>query len=158
MARGGALVCLRGVFSAPLDHQRLKITARPCDRAVRDWTVGNPIDSGPDGWRAPSNHASILLDGRWLLSCSSGRMDHSELRARIRQLMASGDLPAPLGDKLHPGQAVRVTRTVFGRSTSEPCLICGEADPMIFYTYASRKVVRLHTACDALWHLERDGR
>ena len=84
-------------------------------------------------------------------------MDHSELRARIRQLMASGDLPAPLGDKRHPGQAVRVTRTVIGRSTLEPCLICGEAAPMIFYTYANRKIVRLHAACDALWHLERDG-
>jgi hypothetical protein len=85
-------------------------------------------------------------------------MDHTELRARIRQLMASGDLPAPLGDKLHPGQVVRVTRTVIGRSTLEPCLICGEADPMIFYTYANRKVVRLHVACDALWHLERAAR
>ena len=85
-------------------------------------------------------------------------MDQSELRARIRQLMASGDLPAPLGDKLHPGQAVRVTRTVFGRSTLEPCLICGEADPLIFYTYANRKVVHLHAACDAFWQLEREAR
>ena len=151
------LVCLRGVFSAPLDHKRLKITARPCDGAYG--TVGNLVDSRPDGWRARSNHASILLGGRWLLSCSSGRMDHTELRARIRQLMASGDLPAPLGDKLHPGQAVRVTRTVlFGRSKLEPCLICCEADPMIFYTYANRRVVRLHAACDALWHQEREAR
>jgi hypothetical protein len=71
--------------------------------------------------------------------------------------MASGDLPAPLGDKLHPGQAVRVTRTVIGRLTLERCLICGEADAMIFYTYANRKVVRLHAACDALWHPERAG-
>ena len=71
--------------------------------------------------------------------------------------MASGDLPAPLGDKLHLGQAVRVIRTVIGRSTLESCLICGEAEPMIFYTYANRRVVRLHAACDALWHQERDG-
>ena len=85
-------------------------------------------------------------------------MDHSELRARIRQLMTSGDLPAPLGDKRHPGQAVRVARAVIGRSTLEPCLICGEADPMIFYTYANRKVVCLHAACDALWQLERAAR
>src|SRR5258705_8533001 len=104
----------------------------------------------------PANHSSILLAGRWPLSCSSARMDHSELRARIRQLVASGDLPAPLGDKLHPGQAVRVSRTVIGRSTLEPCLICGEDAPMIFYTYADRKVVRLHAACDALWRLERE--
>src|SRR5258705_1850172 len=35
---------------------------------------------------------------RWLLSCSSARMDHRELRTRIRLLMASGELPpdAPL--------------------------------------------------------------
>ena len=84
-------------------------------------------------------------------------MDHTELRTRIRLLMASGELP-PGGspaDKILPAQAVRVTRTAIGRSTLEPCLICGEADPMIFYTYANRKVVRLHAACDALWRQER---
>jgi hypothetical protein len=86
-------------------------------------------------------------------------MDNNELRARIRQLMASGDLPPvpPLADKNLPGHAVRVTRTVVGRSTLEPCLICGEADPMIAYTYADGKVIRLHAACDALWRQEREA-
>ena len=86
-------------------------------------------------------------------------MDHRELRARIRLLMAPSELlrggsPA---DKILPGQAVRVTRVIIGRSMWGPCLICGEADPMVSYTYADRKVVRLHAACDAFWRLERDG-
>ena len=84
-------------------------------------------------------------------------MDHSELRTRIRLLMASGELPpgGSLADKILPGQVVRVTRVVIGRSMWEPCLICGEADPVVSYTYAGRKVVRLHAACDALWSQER---
>jgi hypothetical protein len=77
---------------------------------------------------------------------------------RIRLLMASGELPpgGSLADKILPGQAVRVTRVIIGRSMWGPCLICGEADPTVSYTYADRKVVRLHAACDALWRLERD--
>ena len=84
-------------------------------------------------------------------------MDHRELRARIRLLMASGELPpgGSLADKILPAQAVRVTRVVIGRSTWRPCLICGDADPTVSYTYADRKVVRLHAACDAFWRLER---
>jgi hypothetical protein len=86
-------------------------------------------------------------------------MDEGELRARIRQLMASGDLPPvyPLTDKTSPNQAVRITRMVVGRSMLEPCLICGEADPTFSYTYANRQVIRLHAACDALWHQEREA-
>ncbi len=86
-------------------------------------------------------------------------MDKRELRTRIRLLMASGELPpgGSLAAKILPGQVVRVTRVVIGRSMWGPCLICGEADPLVSYTYANRKVVRLHAACDALWRLERDG-
>jgi hypothetical protein len=84
-------------------------------------------------------------------------MDHNELRARIRQLIASGDLPPvhPLTDKTPPGQSVRVTRIVIGPSAREPCLICGEPDPLVSYTYADQRVIRLHADCDALWRQER---
>jgi hypothetical protein len=87
-------------------------------------------------------------------------MDHDELRARIRQLMASGHLPPvlTLPDVILPGRAVRVRRVVIGRSTLDPCRICGEPDPMVSDIYTDRRVVRLHAACDALWRLERDGR
>ena len=87
-------------------------------------------------------------------------MDHDELRARIRQLMTSGHLPpvSTLPDVILPGRAVRVRRVVIGRSTLDPCLICGEPDPMVAYIYTNRRVVRLHAACDALWHQEREAR
>jgi len=105
---------------------------------------------------ARPNHALLLPSGLWSLSCCSGRMDNNELRARIRQLMASGDLPPvhPLIDKTPPGQSVRVTRIVIGPSAREPCLICGEPDPLVSYTYADQRVIRLHADCDALWRLE----
>jgi hypothetical protein len=80
-------------------------------------------------------------------------MDRVELLVRIRLLMASGELPPgpPLADKILPGQLARLTRTVIGRATRGPCLICDEPNPSVSYTYAGRKVIRLHTACDALW-------
>jgi hypothetical protein len=80
-------------------------------------------------------------------------MDHSELRVWIRLLMASGELPPgpPLIDEILPSRAVRVTRIVIGRVRRSPCLIGGEPGPNFSYTYADRKVIRLHAACDALW-------
>jgi hypothetical protein len=133
--------------------------ARALAREVA-WTVGNPVDSRPDRPVSTANHSTVLPGGLWLPSCSSARMDHRELRARIRLLMASGELPpgGSLADKILPAQAVRVTRVVIGRSTGGPCFMCGDADPTVSYTYADRKVVRLHTACDALWRLEREAR
>ena len=88
-------------------------------------------------------------------------MDNNELRARIRQLMASGDLPPlpPLANGTLSGPAAaRVTRVVIGRPMPDPCLICGKADPTIAYRYADGKVIRLHAACDALWRQEREAR
>jgi hypothetical protein len=84
-------------------------------------------------------------------------MDHTELRTRIRLLMASGELPPGprLADKILPAQAVRVTRVVIGPVARGPCLICGEPDPMVSYTYTDQKVVRVHAACSALWEQER---
>jgi hypothetical protein len=97
----------------------------------------------------PPNHASILLGGRWLLSSSSGRMDHSELHVRIRLLMASGELPPgpPQSGKI----IGRLTRIIIGRGTRGRCLICDKPDANVFYKYADQKVIRLHSACDALW-------
>jgi hypothetical protein len=73
--------------------------------------------------------------------------------------MASGNLPPvpPLADKAPLGNAVRVTRVVVGRPMPEPCLICGEANPTVSYTYANGKLVRIHAACDALCHQEREA-
>jgi hypothetical protein len=81
-------------------------------------------------------------------------MDHTELRVRIRLLMASGELPPgpPLADKILPGQVARLTRMVIGPpATHGLCLICDEPKPNVSYTYADGKVVRLHVTCDAFW-------
>jgi len=84
-------------------------------------------------------------------------MDHNELRVRIRLLMASGELPPgpPLTDKVLPGQLARLTRIVFRRATRGPCLICDGPNPDVSYTYADRKVIRLHSVRDALWQGRR---
>jgi hypothetical protein len=134
--------------------QQTEQAARALAREVA-WTVGNPVDSRPDRPVSTANHSTVLPVGLWLPSCSY----HRELRTRIRLLMASGELPpgGSQADKILPGQAVRVTRVIIGRSMWGPCLICGGGDPTVSYTYADRKVVRLHAACDALWRLERDG-
>src|SRR5262249_23917225 len=95
---------------------------------------------------------------RGLLLAVRRNVDHPELRARIRHLIASGDLPtiSPLASgtlSAPPG----IRRISIERSLPEPCLICGDANPTVDYTYAKGRVVFLHAACDALWRQEREA-
>jgi hypothetical protein len=71
--------------------------------------------------------------------------------------MASGGLPPqpPQTEKVIRGRSLRLTRTIVGRATPEPCLICGEPDPMLSYMFSDRRIIHLHGACDALWQQER---
>jgi hypothetical protein len=104
------------------------------------------------------NHASILQCGAWPLSCRSPLfMLHAALRAKIRELMASGTLPPESSETLtaFSRQPIRVKRIIIGRATLEPCLICGEPDPVVSYVYSDWRVVRLHATCDELWRQER---
>ena len=80
-------------------------------------------------------------------------MSEAALRAKIRELMASGELPVgpPPAETVIRGRSLRVTRTIVGRVTREPCLICGKPDPMLSYTFSDGRVIHLHGACDALW-------
>ena len=103
---------------------------------------------------------SVRIERRlWPHSCRSWVMSEAARRARIRELMASGALPPqpPQAEKVIRGQGLRLTRTIVGRPTREPCLICGEPDPMLAYTFSDGRVVHLHGACDKLWRLERAG-
>lgn len=86
-------------------------------------------------------------------------MSEDVLRARIRELMASGRLPPspPQAETVIRGRSLRVTRTIIGRATLEPCLICGEPDPMLSYRFTDGRVIHLHGACDVLWQQERAG-
>ena len=85
-------------------------------------------------------------------------MDHHELRARIRRLIASGDLPtiSPLASGTLSTPA-GIRRISIDRSLPDPCVICGEANPTVAYTYAKGGLVFLHAACDALWRQEREA-
>ena len=84
-------------------------------------------------------------------------VDHHELRARIRHLLASGDLPtiSPLASGTLSAPA-GIRRISIERPLPDLCLICGEANPTVAYTYAKGRVLFLHAACDALWRQERE--
>jgi hypothetical protein len=84
-------------------------------------------------------------------------MTQAILRARIRELIASGVLPRvlPAAEKIEPGQASRVTEIAVGTYPHERCLVCEELGPQVSYTYSGGKLVRLHVACDTLWKQER---
>ena len=81
----------------------------------------------------------------------------AELRAKIRELMASGALPsAPhvierVGAAALDGKA----RVVLHNPQLEPCSICDEPGPQIAYFWPGGVVVRVHATCRALWHQER---
>ena len=74
----------------------------------------------------------------------------AQLRARVRDLMALGNLPDErprlheVGDrpsKLAPH--------------SDICLICGDPGPNVTYVWSGGRAANLHAACDALWKQER---
>lgn len=77
-------------------------------------------------------------------------MNQSELRAKIRALMVSGALPSepPVVSGTGDVGAVKNPLPAF-------CSACGERHPQITLFYAAGMMVRLHTACEALWQQER---
>jgi hypothetical protein len=78
-------------------------------------------------------------------------MTDAQLRARVRKLMALGNLPNER-PQFHQAGA--------GPSRLAPpsdvCLICGEPGPNVTYVWSGGRVANLHAACDALWKLERE--
>jgi hypothetical protein len=77
-------------------------------------------------------------------------MTQAELRAKIRELMASGDLPSdpPSIERRggRGGDPVRLSGAVFGLP---------RAGPQVALFYTDDLAVRLHAACEALWQQER---
>jgi hypothetical protein len=86
-------------------------------------------------------------------------MSAADLRAKIRELIASGVLPEdpPPTERPAPTSTPGDTwpRIVVGAPIHAPCTICGEPGPQIQYLYIAGQVVSVHAACDALWQLER---
>jgi hypothetical protein len=84
-------------------------------------------------------------------------MQEAELRSRIRELLSSGRLPRqlPAAALIGPQGVVVAPAMRVGLQAGEHCVVCGAAQPMVTYTYPDGRVIRMHTACDNLWHEER---
>jgi len=86
-------------------------------------------------------------------------MTDTQLRARIRDLMAAGVLPsepAPIQRPVPPAPTGPKPHMFVADSLlDQPCTICGELAPQAQLFYAGGIVVRVHAACEALWQQER---
>ena len=80
-----------------------------------------------------------------------------DLRAKIRELIASGVLPGdpPLIERPANDLPNGRTRSLIGDPLREPCTICGDEGPQVSYFYVAGQVIRVHAACDAVWKQEQ---
>jgi hypothetical protein len=81
-------------------------------------------------------------------------MTRGELRAKIRALMASGDLPSEAPSIERRG-ADESARFALQDPALEPCAICSKPRTQVALFFTGGLMVRLHTACEALWKQER---
>ncbi len=84
-------------------------------------------------------------------------MNDDELRARIRELLQAGTLPhyLPTAAPLEAGMGITSPRISVGTQPAEHCVLCGEAGPVVSYTYPDGRVIRFHARCNILSHEER---
>ena len=80
----------------------------------------------------------------------------AELRAKIRELMASGALPSEAPSIERRG-ADESARFALQDPDREPCEICGEPRTQVALFFTGGLMVRLHAACNALWQQERQA-
>ena len=81
-------------------------------------------------------------------------MHEASVRERIRQMMASGELPRRSANQIAAGYG-----------SGDPCGICGETMRQSTVTYELRfsgagepsQSIVMHFACYQLWENERDG-
>ena len=85
-------------------------------------------------------------------------MSEAELRSRIRDLLSSGRLPRqlPAAAQMDPKPIVASPSIRVGVQATEHCAVWGEVQPMVSYTYPDGRVIRMHSACDNVWHEERE--
>ena len=94
---------------------------------------------------------------RDLIAMQSDRM----LRAKVRDLMASGLLPRVQSDGSlvdHTGRSVPGLRQVGSPYFSAACIVCEEHGPQVTYQVPHGLVVHLHSRCDTLWQEEQRQR
>jgi ribosomal protein S14 len=86
-------------------------------------------------------------------------LSQGDLRAKIRELIASGALPGDPPSIERPMDTLsnRKIRSLIGGSLQDPCTICGDEGPQVSYFYVAGQVVRVLAACDAVWKQEQSG-
>jgi hypothetical protein len=80
------------------------------------------------------------------------------LRAKIRDLMASGILPRVQSDGSlvdESGRAVPGWRHVGPADLSASCIVCEDPGPQVSYQAPHGLVLHLHGKCDTLWQEEQ---
>jgi hypothetical protein len=77
----------------------------------------------------------------------------AELRAKLRALMAAGTLPSTphLIERAAAVAQKGKVRMIHDSPQPEPCTICEEPGPHIFYFWPGGVAVRVHASCNALW-------
>jgi hypothetical protein len=84
-------------------------------------------------------------------------MNEREIRERIRELMAAGELPPALVDSSLVSESGRgvPAEVQVGPAEVETCAICGQPGPELSYYYPGSRILRFHASCDLLWQEER---
>jgi hypothetical protein len=83
-------------------------------------------------------------------SSRSKLMTQPDLRAQIRNLMASGSLPS------RPWLMRRAGRgSTASGEYEEMCSICTEGNPTVRYYWPDGHAVKCHEACDLVWQYKR---
>jgi len=81
-------------------------------------------------------------------------MTDAQLRVRIRDLLAAGELPCAPPVIQSSGEGGWRPASARRTSRIETCTLCGEPGPTVPYFWTGGRVVNLHPACDALWRRE----
>ena len=84
-------------------------------------------------------------------------MTVAELRAKVRELMASGALPSEAPSIERRG-GEESARFALQDPALEPCAICGEPRTQVALFFTGGLMVRLHAVCEALWQQERQAK
>ena len=82
-------------------------------------------------------------------------MTDAQLRARVRELMASGDLPSERPVTYGTGAEVLGSRSDSRRRPPDTWLICAEPGPSFGYFWTGGRMASLDAACGAVWTQEQ---
>ena len=108
-------------------------------------------DAAHDGQSSTSGEREEACD---VIAMQPDRM----LRAKIRDLMASGILPRVQSDGSlvdEAGRSVPGDRHVGPPDLSAACIVCEDPGPQVSYQAPLGLVLHLHGTCDTLWQEEQ---